>query len=166
MEDCAARGEQKLSLASDCCRLSRSATFLITGLLCLAKHLLALSRLFGLRLSPLYVLKLSGFILLVRDQKRGAECFSAGASAVLHSVFHPSNLLAQNEYHTLGKSSRTFICAGSLFCCAPSFFRVPSSLLRTLRAHFATEKPGSEDTHRENVDGGHVWRRRRRRRKG
>lgn len=52
MEDCVARGEQRLSLASDCCRLSRSATFLITGLLCLAKHLLAPSRLFGLRLFP------------------------------------------------------------------------------------------------------------------
>lgn len=108
MEECVGRGEQKLSLASDCCRLSRSATFLITGLLCLAKHLLAPSRPFGLRLSPLHVLKLSGFVSLVRDQKRGAECISAGLSAVLHTVFHPSNLLALNEHHTLGKSSRTF----------------------------------------------------------
>lgn len=92
-----AREEHKLSLslASHYCRLSRSPTFLRAALLCLAKHL------FGLRVSPRYVIKLSRFILQVRNQKSGAEGFSAGLSATFHIVF----------YHTLGKSICTFTLA-------------------------------------------------------
>lgn len=63
------------------------------------------------------------------------ECLSAGLSAIFHTVFYQPNLLAMNEYHTLGKPSRIFTAAHLFECardsasadrCAPSFFRAVS----------------------------------------